>query len=66
MMTRLPEEMRDARVGHADVAEGVVVKDGTYANVSRPAEAKSAPQTVISMPSELVNRIVRTGLAIAS
>jgi hypothetical protein len=55
--------MRELRVGHEVVSAGVVVKVGTYASLSRPADAKAFPQVVMSIPSGLVNKIVRTAIS---
>jgi hypothetical protein len=48
------------RVGQADVSDGVEVNDGTNARSDIPAAVKASAQSVTSIPSGFVNRIVRT------
>jgi hypothetical protein len=42
------------------VSEGVEVKDGTNARSDSPAAVNALAQSVTSIPSGFVNRIVRT------
>lgn len=58
--TRFPEVIISPRVGHEDVLGGVEVNGGMYANSDIPATVKAFPQSVTSIPSGLVNKIVRT------
>ena len=58
--TLFPDEIMDPRVGQSKVSPGVVVKEGTNARSAMPADAKSPAQVWMSIPSELVNKIVKT------
>jgi hypothetical protein len=58
--TRFPEVIISLRVGHAVVSEGVEVNGGMYAKSAIPAVVKAFPQSVTSIPSGFVNRIVKT------
>jgi hypothetical protein len=58
--TRFPVVIIVSRVGQADVSEGVDVNGGIYAIPAIPAVVKAFPQSVTSIPSGLVNRIVKT------
>ena len=62
MTTRFPDEIMDPKVGQSNVSEGVASNGGTKARSAMPAEAKFLSQTVMSMPSELVNKMVKTTL----
>lgn len=50
----------DPKVGQSRVSPGVVLKDGTNARSAIPADTKSPAQVWMSIPSELVNSIVKT------
>ena len=60
MTTRFPEEIIVPRVGQAKVSDGVEVKEGTNARSDIPAAINAVAQSVTSMPSGFVKRIVRT------
>jgi hypothetical protein len=60
MTTLFPEEIIDPIVGQSRVSAGVVLNEGMKARSAIPEDWKSAAQFCMSIPSELVNRIVKT------